>query len=500
MIHLMDALPQNLYRAAQVKKLDQVAIENQNIPGATLMERAGQAAFDLLQQRWPKAARIAVLCGTGNNGGDGYVVARLAKNAGIEVAVFQVGDEIEISGNALTSCNALLDAGVVINAYKHGGLNNWDVIVDGLLGTGLSREVTGVWQSAIDAINRSAQPVLALDIPSGLQADTGHALGVAVKATMTITFIGLKQGMLTGEGPLHCGEVQFNDLAVPQDVYADVPPSARLLDMQFVTKRLGKRSRTAHKGHFGHVLIVGGDEGMSGAVKLAGEAAARVGAGRVSIATRKSHAATLNMTRPELMVNGVQVISDFKMLLDKATVVGIGPGLGQTEWAQELLACVLETDLPVVVDADALNLISKDPIRRKNWIMTPHPGEAARLMDSSVEKIEKDRFAAVLELQQRYGGVVVLKGKGSLITSDDFSIDVSAAGNPGMASGGMGDVLTGVICGLIAQRLSLVDAAKVGVYIHSEAADRVARYGERGMLASDLMSPLRYLVNSINSS
>ncbi len=495
MIPPMTALPQNLYRAAQVKKLDQFAIENHNIPGATLMERAGQAAFDLLQQRWPKAARIAVLCGVGNNAGDGFVVARLAKNAGIDVAVFQVGDEINISGDALSANKMLSEAGVTVNPYKHSGLNNWDVIVDGLFGTGLSREVTGIWRSAIEAMNRSSQPVLSLDIPSGLQADTGHALGIAVKATATITFIGLKQGMLTGAGPFYCGELQFNDLAVPKDVYSDVAPAARRLDMQFASKRLAKRSRTAHKGHFGHVLIIGGNTGMSGAAKLAGEAAARVGAGLVSIATRKLHAAFLNMARPELMVHGVEVASEIKPLLDKATVVGIGPGLGQSEWAQELLACVLETELPVVMDADALNLISKEPVSRKNWILAPHPGEAARLINSSVEKIEADRFSSILEIQQRFGGVVVLKGKGSLVAADDFSIDVCSAGNPGMASGGMGDVLTGIICGLLAQRLSMTDAAKVGVCIHSEAADQASCDGERGMLASDLMGPLRQLVN-----
>jgi len=495
----MNELPQNLYRASQVRKLDQIAIENYNIAGITLMERAGQAAFDLLQQRWPKATCITVLCGVGNNGGDGFVVAKLAKSAGIEVVVYQVGDEISISGDALSAQKALVKAGVAINPYKHGGLSSGDLIVDALLGTGLSRDVTGGWRAAIEAINRSDLPVLSLDVPSGLHADTGRALGMAVKATMTMTFIGLKQGMLTGAGPFYCGEIQFNNLGVPNEAYADVQPAARRLDMHFVTKRLKKRSRTAHKGHFGHVLIIGGEKGMSGAVKLAGEAAARVGAGLVSIATRSSHAAILNLTRPELMVHGIESASDIEPLLEKATVVGIGPGLGQSEWAQLLLASVLETDLPVVIDADALNLIAKEPVSRKNWILTPHPGEAARLINSSVEKIESDRFASILEIQQRFGGVVVLKGKGSLVTADDFSIDISAAGNPGMASGGMGDVLTGVICGLLAQRLNLIDAAKVGVYIHSEAADRASRYGERGMLASDLMAPLRQLVNATSS-
>ena len=496
MILLMTELPQNLYRASQIRKLDQLAIENYELSADSLMERAGQLAFDVLQQRWPRVSRIAVLCGVGNNGGDGYVVARLAKEAGIEVGVFQVGDEIEVKGAALAAQKALVAKGVAINPYKHGGLASWDVIVDGLFGTGLSREVTGVWHSAIEAINRSEKPVLALDVPSGLNSDTGQAMGLCVDATVTTTFIGVKQGCLTGQGLFHCGELVFDDLSVPEELYSHVPPSARRLNMQYVSSMLGKRMRTAHKGQNGHVLIVGGEEGMSGAARLAAEAAARVGAGLVSIATRKSHAAILSANRPELMSHGIQVIGDFKRLLEKATVVGIGPGLGQSPWAEELFACVMESGLPVVVDADALNLISKDPISHNNWVLTPHPGEAAKLLNTTVEKIQQDRFSAVFDLQQRYGGIAVLKGAGTLVTSGDYSIDLTSAGNPGMATGGMGDLLTGVICGLIAQRLSLKDAAKVGVCIHAEAGDRAARYGERGMLASDLMGHLRHLVNT----
>lgn len=496
----MSELPKNLYRAAQVHGLEQNALLDHGITGSTLMERAGQAAFDLLLQQWPKTSRIAVLCGVGNNGGDAYVLARLAHKAGIEVSVYQVGDAEKTKDDALTARNALTESGVSINTYKHSGLANWDVIVDGLLGTGLQGDVTSIWQSAIDAINRSGKPVLALDIPSGLDADTGGVSGAAVKATTTITFIGLKQGMLTGNGPHYCGELVFNDLAVPKETYTNVTPAAHRLDMSFVPKVLKKRSPTSHKGDFGHVLIIGGEEGMLGAVKLAAEAAARVGAGRVSVATRKSHASIISSTRPEIMSHGVQIMSAFKLLLEKATVVGIGPGLGKSPWADEMFACVLESSLPVVVDADALNLLARDAVSRKNWILTPHPGEAARLLGTSVEAIQKDRFTAVYELQQRFGGVVILKGKGSLITTDDLSIYLQAGGNSGMASGGMGDVLTGTICGLLAQRLSLKDGARVGVCIHSEAGDRAAIDGERGMLASDLMTHLRHLVNTSSVS
>lgn len=496
----MNELPQKIYRAAQVRNLDQLAIANHEIPGSTLMERAGMACFDLLVKRWPKAKRVAILCGTGNNGGDGFVIARLLKQANIDVSVFQIGDVQNISGDALLARNALIDAGGEINEYKHGGLSQWDVIVDALLGIGIEGDIKGIWLSAIQAINRSDKPVLSVDIPSGLHADTGCVMGEAVKASMTVTFIGMKQGCFTAEGPEHCGSIMFDDLSVPGEVYESTAPSARRLETGFVTKLLQKRSRSAHKGDFGHVLVVGGDLGMSGAARLAAEAAARVGAGLVSIATRIDHAYQINLTRPELMCHGVEDISELKPLLEKASIVAIGPGLGQSEWARDMLSCTLESDLPMVVDADALNLIADKtvsfPEKKNNWVLTPHPGEAARLLDCDIGRVQQNRFEAIMEIHQKYGGIVVLKGAGSLITSEDFSIDITTSGNPGMASGGMGDVLTGVISGLAAQNINLKDAAKIGTFIHSEAGDRAARYGERGMMASDLMGHLRHLVNT----
>jgi NAD(P)H-hydrate epimerase len=496
----MNELPQKIYRASQVRKLDQLAIANYELPGSTLMERAGKACFDMLVKRWPNAKRVAVLCGTGNNGGDGFVIARLLKEAGIEVAVYQAGDKQKIGGDALVARNALINAGVEIEDYKHGGLSQWDIIVDALLGIGIEGNVTGVWLSAIQAINRSGRPVLAVDVPSGLHADTGCVMGDAVKSAMTVTFIGMKQGCFTADGPEYCGVIQFDDLSVPQEIYESTAPSARRLDTGFVTKLLRKRPRNAHKGHFGHVLVVGGDLGMSGAVRLAAEAAARVGAGLVSIATRVDHAYQINLTRPELMCHAAEDTSDLAPLLEKASVVAVGPGLGQSDWAKDILAAVLETELPLIVDADALNLIAarlvRIPDQKHNWVLTPHPAEAARLLECDVNKIQSNRFEAVMELHQRYGGAIVLKGAGSLVTSEDFSIDITTSGNPGMASGGMGDVLTGVISGLAAQRISLKDAAKIGTFIHSEAADRAAKYGERGMMASDLMGHLRHLVNT----
>jgi len=264
--------------------------------------------------------------------------------------------------------------------------------------------------------------------------------------------------------------------------------------MGTVKDYLGPRSRTAHKGGHGHVLVIGGTPGYAGAVRLAGEAAARVGAGLVSIATHPEVAASANALRPELMIHAVARPGELEPLLARADVVAIGPGLGQSDWATALFAAVRGRKIPLVVDADALNLLAMDPERREQWVLTPHPGEAARMLDTTTGEIHTDRFAAAVTLQDVYGGVVVLKGAGSIITDGDLPV-VLRHGNPGMGSGGMGDVLTGVIAGLIAQGLQLAQAARLGACIHAVAADRAAAQGERGLLASDLMPHLRALVN-----
>jgi NAD(P)H-hydrate epimerase len=257
---------------------------------------------------------------------------------------------------------------------------------------------------------------------------------------------------------------------------------------------LPPRARASHKGDYGHVLVVGGDHGMAGAVRLAGEAAARTGSGLVSIATRAAHAAVIAAACPELLCHGVECARDLRVLLQRASVVAIGPGLGQSAWAHDMLAAVLQMRLPRVVDADALNLLAQEPMQCDHWVLTPHPGEAARLLGMTTKQVQADRLQAAQALQQRYGGVCVLKGAGTLVCTSE-SVAICEAGNPGMASGGMGDVLTGVIAGLLAQGLSLVDAACAGVYIHAKAGDRAAQEGERGLLASDVLPHLRKLVN-----
>lgn len=487
----MQKLPIKLYRAAQARALDRLAIEEHGIPGIELMTRAGDALFQSLQNHWPEARSLAVFCGAGNNGGDGYIVARLALAAGYQVTVYAVSDPELLKGDARTAWQQFVDAGGRALAYSAGLAIDADIIVDALLGTGLDRLVTGLYADAIVAINANPAKVLAVDIPSGLHADTGNVLGDAVIADVSVTFIGLKQGLFTGSAAEHCGEIEFASLAVPETIFEQIQASA----VRVIYQPMPPRKRCAHKGHNGHVLIIGGDTGYSGAARMAAEAALRVGAGLVSVATRPVHAGLMNLNRPELMCHGVESAEQLLPLLAKATVIVLGPGLGRSDWALALFNAVICSDKPLVVDADGLNLLAALPSHNGNRVLTPHPGEAARLLNCSTADIQQDRFAAAIAIQVKYGGVAIVKGAGTVIASE-HGLAVSTTGNPGMASGGMGDVLAGVIGGLLAQGLSLQQATQQGVYIHGLAADKAAQQdGERGLLAGDLMPYLKILVN-----
>ena len=495
----MSNLPRNLYTASQVRELDRQTIEEHGIPGLELMERAGSAACEVLHNIWPDAWRIVIVCGTGNNGGDGYVMARLAQHNDKKVVLLQVGDHDNLQGDAKSCAEMSLNAGVTHDPFSASFLDKADLIIDAMLGTGLDRDVEGQYLDAITAINQAKAPVLSIDIPSGLNADTGQVMGAAIEAHATISFIGVKQGLLTGDGPAYSGNVYFNDLDVPDEVYAAVSATSCRIDLAGQKQHLFQRRASDHKGNFGHTLIVGGDKGFAGAARMAAEAAGRSGAGLVSLATREQHATQIVMCRPEIMAHGSEKTGEISSLLKRASVVAVGPGLGQGKWGQKMLAAVLETSLPKVIDADALNLIAQDPVHCDNWVLTPHPGEAARLLGCSTAEIQQDRFAAVTKLQKKYGGVIVLKGAGTLIASelthDQNHISLCDQGNPGMATGGMGDVLTGIIAGLIAQGLDLLTAAQTGVCVHAKAGDRAAENGQRGMLAMDLMTEIRSLVN-----
>jgi len=490
------SLPEALYSADQTRELDRLAGEA-GLSGEELMERAGRAAFALLLSRWPRVARPAVLCGGGNNGGDGYVVARLAREAGLDPVIYHLRDPERMKGDARTMALRARDAGVPMRTLSLDSLPvDAPLLVDGLLGTGISGALRDDIHALIQALDDLNKPVLALDLPSGLNADSGAPAGAVLGAQCTITFIGVNRGLLTGGGPVYCGELVFDDLGVDRPVYAQIdrpiwrPTPARLRQW------LPRRHRDAHKGHFGHVLVVGGDHGFAGAPLMTAQAAARCGAGLVSLATRAEHAPAVLARQPEIMVRGVDGAESLRPLLEKASVVAVGPGLGAGPWGRVLLEEVLESGLPLVIDADGLNtLVALGADARDNWILTPHPGEAARLLGCDSARIQDDRFAALESLAARYGGTVLLKGLGTLVRGEGGTALISD-GNPGMASGGMGDVLTGVIAALRAQGLPGYPAAALGAMAHARAADRAASLaGERGLLATDLLSTLRPVLN-----
>lgn len=484
-----------LYRAAQVRALDRAAIEGHGVPGYALMCRAGAAAYAELRARWPRVRRLAVVCGGGNNAGDGYVVARLARSDGLDAAVFYMVDPGRLKGDAATAAGDWDAAGGVSEPFDAARLADAELIVDALLGTGLERPVEGSWAETVTAINRADAPVLALDTPSGLDTDRGVALGCAVRADATVTFVGQKPGLLTGDGPDHAGAVRFARLELPDAVYAHQEPTARLLGDQDLAPLRVRRRRNSHKGDHGRVLIVGGNAGMSGAALLAGSAALRAGAGLVTLATRPEHAPALTAARPELMCHGVDDVAGLRPLLRRADVVAIGPGLGRDRWAVRLLGAVLDSGRPLVVDADALNLLAADPVQRDDWVLTPHPGEAARLLGTTTAAVQHDRLVTVAQLQDRFGGAVVLKGAGSLVADGYGPPALCREGNPGMATGGFGDLLTGIVAALRAQGLDPGGAARAGVLLHARAADLAAVDGERGLLPVDALGPLRRLVN-----
>lgn len=345
----------------------------------------------------------------------------------------------------------------------------------------------------IEAMNASDNPIIAVDIPSGIHADSGKVLGAAVRAEHTVSFIGLKQGLFSAEAPDYVGQLSFNDLKVPTPVYQHVTPSAERICWPGVQNRLPPRASNGHKGDYGHVLIIGGDYGMAGAVRLAAESALRVGAGLVSVVTRQAHTVAMAASLPEVMWLDSEDPNALRSVMARADVIAVGPGLGQSPWGQKMLAVALDCNLPLVVDADGLNLLAQERYSRKNWVLTPHPGEAGRLLEKSSREINQQRFDNAKYLAEKFNAQVVLKGHGSLVASPEGCLALCTDGNPGMATAGMGDTLTGIIAGLIAQGLSLYDSTCVGVSMHAAAGDLAAQRGERGLVASDVISCLQGL-------
>lgn len=476
-----------LYSVKQIRDIEADALSS--VSELTLMTRAGEGAFQTLMDHYPDFESIAVMCGAGNNGGDGFVVARLAFEAGLNVKVFTIGDLSTLSDAAKSAYEAIIEKDVAIQAWdENSSVDEFDVIVDALLGIGLSGEVRSPYADVIHAINESDSHVVSIDLPSGIEADTGAVLGTAVYASMTVTFIGLKQGLLTGEAVDYTGEVVVSHLDLEEEI-ENQPISALRLDDDALLSYLPVRTKSAHKGDLGHVLVIGGDVGMAGAARLCAEAALRVGAGAVTVATHAEHVPVVLSGRPELMCAPVNTEKDLHPLLEKADVVVVGPGLGETKWSTDLIKQALLFQGAKVIDAGALSFLSTQKAKIANAIMTPHPGEAGRLLGTTARLVQADRFKAVIALVKQYADVVVLKGAGTLVQSINEMPEVCSLGNPGMATAGMGDVLAGIIAGLCAQGCTNEEAAKAGVVLHALSADKaVVEKGEYGLLASDLFA------------
>ena len=512
------SLPKTLYSCEYVRAIDTAAIEAGTL-GVILMKRAARAAFELLLSEWPHCSGLIVLCGAGNNAGDGYVLAGLAAQECIPVVVWYVSSPDTLRGDALKAYRFAVQEGVVCKPFNREEVQQADfygtesifgtesILVDALLGIGLNKTVRGSYAEAIHWLNHSSLPVLALDVPSGLCANTGRVFGCAVNASITITFIGIKRGLLTGQAANHVGLLQFSDLGVlPESLSvghlfsSDLP--IQRLEFSELLMSLPLRRGSEHKGNFGHLSLVGGDNGMGGAILMAAESSFCCGIGLVSIITHMQNTTAALIRLPEAMAHGMSDDVDKALvgqILCKSTALVVGPGIGRRSWARWLVNMSLKQNLPVVLDADGLNLLadgSADVRFRDDWILTPHPGEAARLLKTDIATIEQDRFAAVIALQKKYGGVIVLKGAGTLI-ADHRGIFVCAYGNSSMATAGMGDVLSGIIGALLAQGVSCLDAACLGVCIHALAGDEeVSRNGRIGLRSTGLFPYIRYVLNT----
>lgn len=497
-----------LVTAATMRALDRHTIDVVGIPGIVLMERAGLAVADRAQAMARASGRPSalVLCGPGNNGGDGFVAARHLADRGLAVVVVLLARTADVKGDAATNLAALGSFPVTLVEAPAGVPQDlwdrpWGVAVDALFGTGLARPLDGVFAAAVDAMNALPCPRLAVDLPSGVDADAGRVPGVAVRADATVTFGTARIGHFAWPGAGYCGVVEVAPIGIPRDALASAL-GADLLDAGCVRLAFPPRDRGAFKNRFGHVLVVGGMAGKAGAALLAARAALRCGAGLATIATERDVAARIEGRFPDLMIESlVEVVGDWLKVDDAAiaavragkTALVLGPGLGRRPGVDALVERLLEGALPVVVDADGLNVLSEHPDVRPgpNAVLTPHPGEAGRLLGVPTAEVQADRIAAARALASLRGAVVVLKGAGTIVAAPDGRLAINPTGGPCLAVGGSGDVLSGMTGALLGQGLPPFDAACAAVYLHGALGDLAgSRWTEHGVLASDLVDLL----------
>ncbi len=500
-----------LVTAAQMRELDRRAVEEVGIPSLVLMENAGRTTFQVLKKEFPRlGGPVAVVAGRGNNGGDGFVVARYLANAGDPVTVFLLGSREQIQGDARVNLEILAHQNVeVVEILDEPGLEaeicrvaHCRLIVDALLGTGLNAEVKGLFRLAIERINSFKTPVLAVDIPSGLCADTGQPLGAAIKAQVTVTYGWPKIGQIVPPGRDYVGRLWQVDLGIPPQLAREVP--VELADAGELRALLSPRPFGSHKGTFGHLVVLAGSEGKTGAAALAAEGGLRAGAGLVTVGipaslndileVKVTEAMTLPLPEaPGARALGVEALSPLLDFMADKTALALGPGLGTLTETQELVRqLVRHLPQPLVIDADGVNalagrqdLVNQAPGPR---ILTPHPGELARLLNCTSKEVQAARLDTARQAAARYGAVVVLKGAQTVVADPAGHISLNPTGNPSLASGGTGDVLTGLIGGFLAQLFSPWDAARLGVFLHGLAADYLAAESGRGLIAGDLLT------------
>ena len=482
-----------LYSPETVYQLDKAAVATDGIAEIELMQRAGRSVWRALLARWPQVEKITVFAGSGNNGGDAFVVALCAREQGVAVQLLIQGDLARQSDTSRHFTRLWQQAGGTFEDWQRQALSG-DVIVDGLLGIGLQRELNVEWQDLINTINRHEGPRVAIDIPSGLNGLTGNPQPVAIAAQLTVTFIGAKSGQYLADGPDYCGELIYEDLGVSKGARAGVAAQLEIVES---CQLPAPRKKNSHKNHYGNLLIVGGDQGMSGAVTLAARAALRSGAGLVTALVHAECRANL-AAFPEIMVLGWDAL---EAKLPQASVIVVGPGLGDSEAATKLLKRLQQVSVPMVVDASALKADFLTSLDSNRCVITPHPGEAAALMASSTAEIQGDRVAACAGLAERFHATCVLKGSGTLIAQTGELTAINTHGNAGMASAGMGDVLSGIIGALIGQGLAPFAAARSAVLIHSLCAESFSvEQDQIGLIASDIIDRIPQLIRQLRDA
>lgn len=495
----MPNLSNALFSIQSVKALDKLAIAK-GISGYELMCRAGEAAADFIENKWPHVKTAAIFCGSGNNGGDGYVLARLLVQKGHQVLVFAADNQSPKTETAQKAQQDFLGTGFkILEIEAASDLSNRtdiDLVVDALLGIGIKAPLKESYANLIQLINQIDAKVLALDVPSGIDADTGSVVNQAVSADVTLTFIGTKLGLCMGEALEYAGHLEFASLNVPAEIYQEVPILAERVTYPEVLQYLPNISVTQHKGKNGRVMIVGGGAVQySGAVCLAGEAALRVGAGLVSASVAPPSLPMMARAPAELMCYAESNCEALSEIVARQDALVVGPGLSQNTWAQQIFAMVKDLTMPMVVDADGLNWLAKNPQKKANWILTPHPGEAARLLGISIEECESNCLQTARRLQEKYGGTIVLKGASTVIVDDAPKAFLIEGKVPALAVGGTGDVLAGMIGGFLATGLEKTTSAQLAVCLHREAGWIEQSFGKRGMIASELFPHIRTLLD-----